>query len=76
MELIARINKVVEKKGYSLLVIRDFPHKDDHFLKSVVGKRGNKYVCWTYNDNDNALYEGYYTDSFESAYQKMIERTM
>lgn len=72
--IISKVNELVENKGYELLLIKDFPHKDDFFLKAVVCKKDDEFVCWTYNVNDHALYEGFYTDSFNEAYEKMIER--
>ena len=70
------IQDKAKEKGYKALIIENYPHKDDDFLRVVIAQNENKneYVCWIYNVNDNAFYSGYYVDTFEKADWKLKER--
>jgi hypothetical protein len=68
------IEKVIREKGYQLKRVASFSHKDDSFLKVIVAQKEKEYVCWIYNSNDKAVYEGYYTNSLEEAEKKLEYR--
>ena len=68
------IQDKAKEKGYKALIIENYPHKDDDFLRVVIAQNENEYVCWIYNVNDNAFYSGYYVDTFEKADWKLKER--
>jgi hypothetical protein len=71
------IEEIINKKGYDLVRVASFSHKDDSFLKVIIAKNKIKisdYVCWVYNSNDKAVYEGYYTNSYDEAEKKLEYR--
>ena len=69
-----KIQDKAKEKGYKVLIIENYPHKEDDFLRAVIAQNKKEYVCWIYNANDDAFYSGYYVDTFEKADWKLKER--
>jgi len=70
--------KIVQNKvnsmGYKLLRMNSYPKIEDDYLKVIVVEKDFEYVCWIYNMNDDAFYNGYYTNDFSDAIDKLEER--